>query len=262
MVFAARLRRQLKIPRYGAPLALRAYAGMSVGKGIGAFIYISPLYKGFILAMGGYYAAQLFYPLHKLQHKGAALHPLAVVGKAYAQRGKLLKGRRLLPLFPHGKSGKGMHAHAGVLLDYIQLLLYMRCAVRHRGKVGHGAYIGKAAAGGSRSAGGNGFLVRKTRLSEMHMNITERREYKFIGKIFILAIIGKLRYKGGGQLKAAVCISAAIFKIQLHNSPKQKPCRGTARHKSVMKHASAALLLLYLADVPHRLKDNLSMLIV
>jgi len=44
--------------------------------------------------------------------------------------------------------------------------------------------------------------------------------------------------------------------------PKQKPCRGTARHKSVMKHALAALLLLYLADVPHQLKDNLSTLIL
>ena len=226
MVFAARLRRQLKIPRYGAPLALRAYAGVPVGKGVGAFVYISPLHKGFILAMGGYYTAQLFYPLHKLQHKGAALHPLAVVGKADAKGGKLLQRRRLLPFFPHGKGGKGMYAHAGISFDYIQLLLHMRCAVRHRGKVGHGAYIGKAAAGGSRSAGGNGFLVRKTRLSEMHMNITECREYKFIGKIFILAIIGNIKYKGGGQLKAAVYIPAAIYKIQLHNSPETKALPG------------------------------------
>jgi len=29
-----------------------------------------------------------------------------------------------------------------------------------------------------------------------------------------------------------------------------------------MKHALAALLLLYLADVPHQLKDNLSTLIL
>ena len=60
----------------------------------------------------------------------------------------------------------------------------------------------------------------------MHMNITECREYKFIGKIFILAIIGNLKYKGGGQLKAAVYIPAAIYKIQLHNSPETKALPG------------------------------------
>ena len=77
------------------------------------------------------------------------------------------------PCSPFGDGPVGQDADHGVLPDGVQLRLQGLHAVRHRIQVRHGAYGGIAAVGRRQRAGADGLLIRKTRLSKMHMHINE-----------------------------------------------------------------------------------------
>ena len=62
-----------------------------------------------------------------------------------------------------------------IFADQIQLYTEIFCAVGYRFEVGHGAHGSVSAGCGSMGAGVNRFLIRKTRLTKMNMNINETR---------------------------------------------------------------------------------------
>ena len=80
-------------------------------------------------------------------------------------------------------------AGAVVVLDaaqsapHIPLDVQVLHTVRYRVQVRHGADRGVAAPGGCPAACGDGLLIRKTRLSEMHMHVTKAGKNNIFGRI-------------------------------------------------------------------------------
>ena len=120
---------------------------------------------------------------HGALHHFVALHASSVIGIAAHIPCQAFHVHQLLTLFPQRDGAVGMHPDAGVLPDERQLLFQMRFRIRHGGKVGHGAHVGVAPMGRSQAAGQYGFFIRKTRLTEMHMHVTQAgKNNKFTGK--------------------------------------------------------------------------------
>ena len=67
----------------------------------------------------------------------------------------------------------GHHLYAGVPADKLKLHFKMLPTVRHGVKIRHGAHGGVATRSGAEAAALYCLLIRKTRLSEMHMHITK-----------------------------------------------------------------------------------------
>ena len=88
-----------------------------------------------------------------------------------------------LALFTHGDGAVGVDMDAGGFPDETALDFQIACTVRNRIQIGHGAYCGIAAPGGCPAACGDGLLIRKTRLSEMHMHVTKAGKNNIFGRI-------------------------------------------------------------------------------
>ena len=71
----------------------------------------------------------------------------------------------------------------GGVPDLFQLQIQAFHTVRHRVQVGHGAHRRVAAPGGGPASRGDGLLIRKSRLSEMHMHITKTGKNHISGRI-------------------------------------------------------------------------------
>ena len=173
VVGAAGLLHQLQIPGDLPPFAFGADAPVAVGFGVVAVVDISPSQQGIDLAVGDNGFPQCLGTEHGLPHQTVTLHAPAVVGKSHHARRHALQVGKHPALFAHGDSAIGIDMDAGGFLNDTALNLQILHAVRHRVQVGHGADRGIAAPGGRPAACGDSLLIRKTRLSEMHMHITK-----------------------------------------------------------------------------------------
>jgi GTP pyrophosphokinase len=96
------------------------------------------------------------------------------------QEKKARETLEILAPLAHRDGAVGHHRDVGLVGDEGQLLLQVFPAVGHRIQVGHGADRGVAAPGGRGTAGADGFFIRKTRLTKMHMHIGETGKNKIL----------------------------------------------------------------------------------
>ena len=230
VVAAAGFMDQLEVPLHLPPLALRGVAGETVGPGVGAVVDAPALLEQrFVLAVGYNWLVQRFGQLHGPAHLLRGLDALAVVGKAHGIRGHGRKICQFLALFASGDGAVGIDADRRVPGNGLQLRTEAICTVRHRLEVGHGAHGGVTACRSSGSAGGNGLLIRKTRLTQMHMHIGETWNKKTIMQFDHTKAIPRKRGGNGNNtalvngniqtLKTAVPEHAAAGQQILHGSP-------------------------------------------
>ena len=173
MIGAAGLLHQFQIPGDGAPFAFGADAPVAVLTGIIAVMDIAAVQEGIVLTVGHDEFVQCLGLEHSLLHFLPALDTLAVVGKGYYIGCHSFHIRKLFAFFLAGDGAVRVNADHAVPPDDIQLLFQMCLAVGDRIQIGHGANCGIAASGSSQRAGQDRLLIRKTRLSEMHMHITK-----------------------------------------------------------------------------------------
>ena len=146
---------------------------MAMGFGIITVVDVPAPQERVDLAVGDNGLPEGFGAKHGLPHHVIALHAPAVVGKTYHVGRHALQVGKRFALFADGDRAIGVDVDAGGFLDEAALNSQILHAVRHRVQVGHGADRGIAAPGGCPAACGDGLLIRKTRLSEMHMHVTK-----------------------------------------------------------------------------------------
>ena len=183
MVVAALLLRQSEVPGDLAPLALGADAPVSVRAGVVPVVDIAAAQEAVVLAVGGDDLPQPLGLPHGLPHHGLALDAPAIVGEARRIGCHGLHVRQgFAPLAP-GDGPVGVDVDRGVPGDDLPLDVQRLQAVGNGVQVGHGAHMGVAAPGGVQGAGADGFLIRKSRLSKMDMDINETGKYGGMMKI-------------------------------------------------------------------------------
>ena len=164
---------QLQVPGNLPPFAFGADAPMAMGFGIITVVDVPAPQERVDLAVGDNGLSKGFCTKHGLPHQVVTLHAPAVVGKTHHARRHALQVGKRFALFADGDRAIGVDVDAGGFLNETALNPKILHTVRHRVQVGHGADRGIAAPGGCPAACGDGLLIRKTRLSEMHMHVTK-----------------------------------------------------------------------------------------
>jgi len=174
VIAAAGLPDQPQVPFHHAPFALGGDARKTVGRGPASVVDAAArTQQGVDLAVGDDGAAQRPGPLHGGAHQRLGLDAVAVVRKADHLRRQSVEIGQTLPALALGDRSVGQNADHGVPADQRQLRGEIVGRIRRRTEVGHGAHRRIPARGGRRRAGGDGFLIRKTRLPKMNVNIYE-----------------------------------------------------------------------------------------
>ena len=176
MILAARFLCQPQIALYRPPLALGAYAPVAVQARILPAVDVSAPQQRIILAVGGDHLAYALRFGHRAAHKLFALHSPAVIREGYAIRRKARHIGQLLAPLADGYRRIRVNAYHRIPLDYIYLLLYIFYVVGHGIQIRHGADIGISPVRRRKRAAFDRFFIKKSRLSEMHMHITESRK--------------------------------------------------------------------------------------
>ena len=144
---------------------------MAVGGGISAFVDISAVKQGVVLAVGGYDAVKRGAFPHRLPHHFPVLHSAPVVGESDAaafERGEI---HRLHSLSSECYARVGEDLDHSVPVYYALLDGNVLFCVRRRLEVGHSAHGGVASACGRTAAGKDGLLVGVAGLAEMHVKV-------------------------------------------------------------------------------------------
>ena len=132
--------------------------------------------KAVVLAVGGDDLVERPGFPHGAAHHLRRLDALSVIGKGDDSGRKALQVRQRLPLLSPGDGAVGVDGNDGGPVNEPLLDGKIFRAVRHRIQVWHGAHRRIAPPGRRPGAGGDGLLIRKSRLSEMHMHITKAGE--------------------------------------------------------------------------------------
>ena len=138
-----------------------------------AVVDISSEEQGVVLAVGGDYLAETLGGGHRLSHHFVILHAFSVVGERADFVGHSFHVCELFAFFADGYRAVGQNFYRRAALYRVQLNLQMFRAVRHGVEVRHRADCRVSSVRRGGRAGSDGFFIRKTRLSEMHMNITK-----------------------------------------------------------------------------------------
>ena len=146
---------------------------MTVLGGVLAVMDVTALQQIVDLAVGDDHLAQLLGLQHGSVHHVVGLDALAVVGVGDDLVRHASQVSQFLALQAAGDGTVGVDMDAGACIDQVQLLLQMLDGIGSGIQVGHGADGGVAAAGCAGGTGHHGLLIRKTRLSEMHVHITK-----------------------------------------------------------------------------------------
>ena len=120
---------------------------------------------------------------HCLFHHFIALNAHSVIRKGDHIWRQLLHIGKLPLLFALCDAAIWINTHLRVALYYVSLRFQVFKRVRHRVKVRHGANTRKPAVRRSKCSAFYRFLIKKTRLSKMNMNINETGKNKAIIKI-------------------------------------------------------------------------------
>ncbi len=152
-------------------LALRVLAPVAVQPGIVAGVDVSFVRELVDLTVGADDFVDGCGPFHEGFHHVGGLDASAVVGEAEDVGCQLFDGDDLLPQLAHRQGGVGIAVDDRIPVDDVLLDLQVFQTVRDRVQVRHGGNAGEPAVGRRPASGQNGLLIRKTRLSEMHMHI-------------------------------------------------------------------------------------------
>ena len=191
VVGAARFLGKLHVACDLPPLALRADTAVPVGAGIRAVVDVTTAKQGVVLAVRGKDLAEMSALGHRLAHHALGLHAAPVVGKGDDVWCHARKVCKPLALFADRDRPIGMDMNEGVLLDERALERERFGAVGHGVQVRHGGNVSEAAVRGGQCAGTDGFLIRKSRLTKMNMNINETGKQNHIRNINNNSIIGR-----------------------------------------------------------------------
>ena len=140
---------------------------------IHSVVNVAAAEQGIVFAMGNDYFPEGLCFKHCPSHKFLALNSSAVIGKGYCIFRQFAHRGKFLALLPHRYCGIGINIYCCALLYYIRLLFKMRHAVGNGIQVGHCQNRGVATVGGRPATRFNGFFIRKTRLTKMHMHIAK-----------------------------------------------------------------------------------------
>ena len=150
-----------------------ANAPVPVRFGVFAVVDISALQKVVDFAVRGDDLAKFLCLDHRAAHHILALYPSSVIRKRNGFLGKPRHIGKLLALLAFGDRRIGIDRYGCVFCDDIQLRFQRLFAIRHRGQIGHRTHRGISAVRRRHRPGLDGLLIRKTRLSEVHVHITE-----------------------------------------------------------------------------------------
>ena len=173
VICAARLLRKAQVALDLLVFARARNAPVPVHSCVFAVVDISAEEQGVVLAVCGDYLAESFGGGHRLSHHFVILNAFSVVGECADLIRHALHIGELFAFFADGYRAVGQNFYRRAALYRVQLNLQMLRAVRHGVEVRHRAdrRVSSVRRGGR--AGSDGFFIRKTRLSEMHMNITK-----------------------------------------------------------------------------------------
>jgi len=150
-------------------------SAVPVGSGVDAVVDVTAAQEGVVLAMGGDECVVGGKLGHDFSHEAAVLNAGAVVGEGADMGKQLVETGGFLTLTLHRQAADGGDVDAGVALDELKLRTQRLVTVGSGIEVGHGADCGHAAVSGSQGTGADGFLIRKTGLSQMRMDISKTR---------------------------------------------------------------------------------------
>ena len=232
MVAAAGFPGQAEIPLNGPPLALRGNAGDAVGMGVGPVVNrAAGRNQAHVLTVGRDEAPGSLAADHGLAHGFLVLHAPAIVGEAcYPGRQGCHVRQFALALLPQGDGAVGRDADDRVPGDDFLLRPQMLVAVGGGIQVGHSAHLGVAATGAGHRPRADGLLIRKTRLTQMHVHIHETgKNSKAVQfKNMIRAFSGKPAATGGDNTvlhhqihgkQPALVIHQAALEQHAHAAP-------------------------------------------
>ena len=173
VICAARLLRKAQVALDLLVFARARNAPVPVHSCIFAVVDISVEEQGVVLAVCGDYLAEPLGDGHRLSHHSVILNAFSVVGERADFVGHSFHVCELFAFFADGYRAVGQNFYRRAALYCVELNLQMFRAVRHGVEVRHRAdrRVSSVRRGGR--AGSDGFFIRKTRLSEMHMNITK-----------------------------------------------------------------------------------------
>ena len=154
-------------------LALGADASVAVGFGVLTVVDVAAAKEVVDLAVGDDHFAQGLGLHHGRAHHIVTLHAPPVVGEGDALARHALHVGQLLPRLAYGDGGVGVDVDDGVLFDDGGLFSQMLYRIGDGVQVGHGTHSGVAACRRRARARGDGLLIRKARLTKMHMHIAK-----------------------------------------------------------------------------------------
>ena len=173
VIGAFRLVRQLQVALDRPPFALGDDAAVIVRLGIAPRVNVAAVQQRIVLAVRRDDLAKRRRARHGLAHDRGVLHAASVVGKRDDVRGHALEIGDSLAPFADGQRAVGKNLHACGAADHLPLNIQRFNAVGHGIQIGHGAHGRKAAVRRGQRARADRFLIRKARLTQMHMNIHE-----------------------------------------------------------------------------------------
>ena len=146
---------------------------MSVFRCIDAVVNIAAVKQFVDLTVRDDHLAERSRADHGGTHHLLILYTAAVIRKRDCSRRKGFHVAQFPAVFIDRDGSIGKYVDDGFFPDEFQLFLHMLRRIRHRLQIGHRADCGKTAAGCRKRSGSDRFLIRKTRLSKMHMHIAE-----------------------------------------------------------------------------------------
>ncbi len=173
MVGASRLSCKLNISFNLSPLALTTDSPVIMLFCINAVMDVTAVQKLVHLAVSDDWLAEGFGLKHSFAHQLAILNTLAVIREGDYERRHFLELRKNLAFLADAYGAVRIDLDAGAFLYAFELNLKVLCAVGNGLQIRHGAYRCIPSVSPCRTSCRNRLFIRKTRLSEMHMQVTK-----------------------------------------------------------------------------------------
>jgi len=173
VVAAACFLREREVARDRPPLALGRNAPEAVRERVTAPVDDPTAGKRVVLAVRGDDLPEPLCLEHRRLHQRRVLHAAPVVGKRRDERSHGPHIGERLALFADRQRAERHYLHARAPADAVELRFEVFEGIRHRVHVRHRAHVREPAARRRERAGLDRLLIRKTRLSQVHMHVDE-----------------------------------------------------------------------------------------
>ena len=154
---------------------------MPVTRGIFSGVDIAAVQQGIVLAVCGKNFACFADFLHCLTHLFVTLYTASIIRKTADITGNFFISRKLLPVFANRDRAVGNDLYTGILTNCVKLSGKIFGTIRYGIQVRHGADSNIATFCGGICAAFDALLIKKSRFSQMHMNINETRKQILTG---------------------------------------------------------------------------------